>query len=131
LLDLGSPNDPAWFCIVMRYERIINSLKEKFQSQQQDKFLSYFKSSKEKSQIQIISQILTTHLPDFWSLVKAYFDGTYHKTLTEERKAKIAVPNSSEELHKMMNNILDMYNSYVKQHLFGSDPGSMVSQTIH
>lgn len=129
LLDLGSPTDPAWFCIVMRYERIVNSLNEKFQAPN-EKFFSLIKSSKEKSQIQIVSQILTSHLPDFWSLVKAYFDGTYHKTLSEERKKEIAVPNSSEELHKMMHNILDMYNSYVKQYLLGSDASLIIPQTI-
>lgn len=116
LLDLGSPVDPAWHCIILRYEKILSVLAEKIRYPQ-DNFLS----NNSQSQILQVSQALTSLLPDFWYLVKSFFEGAYHRSLSEQRKSEIKVVDPHKELSNMMKKIFEIYSDFVMKYLYGGD----------
>lgn len=119
LLDLGSPVDPAWHCIILRYEKILSVLAEKIRFPQE--ILGYHSNNNVQSQILQVSQALTSLLPDFWYLVKSFFEGVYHRSLSDQRRAEIKVVDPNKEFSSMMNKIFEIYSDFVMKYLYGTD----------
>jgi hypothetical protein len=155
LIELGAPQDPAWHCIVKRYEKIKEMLSSRrnatnatvsggsggsnsgaardgISSKPSARSLLLSSATLTSGRNQAVavltySQVLIEQLPELWQMSRSFFTGEYHKGVSEKRKKELTDQYTEEEFSKLMKELMQLYvDSVTKQ--FSGDFADMKSR---
>lgn len=141
LIELGAAQDPAWHCIVRRYERIKEmvsarrfggapnngsmSPRDGIQSKPSARSLMMTSTnaiSAGKTQATAVltySQVLIEQLPELWQMSRSFFSGEYHKGVSEKRKKELTDQYTEDEFSKLIKELMQLYVDAVTKQFTG------------
>jgi hypothetical protein len=108
LIELGSPEDPAWYCITERCNRVMNTLRD---FQPKTTTITSDSSLEDISILEVrqLSSVLEHHIPEIWNVATAFYNGEYHINLPENKWLEIMQKHPEEEFKKLIQTIIQTY----------------------